>query len=63
MGLEEVKNTLENTIVVSDKGRYPTIFPGVRNLLSWPFDDPAAFEGTDEEKLAMQLRVRFNVFD
>lgn len=40
------------------EGRCPTIFPGVRKLLSWPFDDPAAFEGTDEEKLDKFREVR-----
>lgn len=38
--------------------RCPTIFPGVRKLLSWPFDDPAAFEGTDEKKLDKFREVR-----
>lgn len=27
------------------------ILPGVGTRLHWPFDDPAAFEGTPEEKL------------
>ncbi|MGC8874232.1 MAG: arsenate reductase ArsC [Chloroflexia bacterium] len=27
------------------------IFPGTAVRLSWPFEDPAAFEGTEEEKL------------
>lgn len=40
------------------EGRCPTIFPGVRKLLSWPFDDPAAFEGTDEKKLDKFREVR-----
>ncbi|MGQ9683324.1 MAG: arsenate reductase ArsC [Anaerolineae bacterium] len=34
------------------------IFPGVSIRLHWPFDDPAAVEGTDEEKLAAFRRVR-----
>jgi arsenate reductase len=34
------------------------IFPGVATRLYWPFDDPAAVEGTDEEKLAAFRRVR-----
>ena len=33
-------------------------FPGVGTKLSWPFDDPASFEGTDEEKLAKFRSVR-----
>ena len=40
------------------EGRCPTIFPGVRKLFSWPFDDPAAVEGTDEEKLEKFREVR-----
>lgn len=30
----------------------------VRNCLSWPFEDPAAYAGTDEEKLAKFREVR-----
>ncbi len=34
------------------------IFPGMGQRLHWPFDDPAAAEGSDEEKLAVFRRVR-----
>lgn len=34
------------------------LFPGVTRRLSWPFDDPEAFEGTHEEKLEQVERVR-----
>ena len=34
------------------------IFPGIARRLYWPFDDPAAFTGTEEEKLAEFRRVR-----
>lgn len=34
------------------------IFPGMGVRLHWPFDDPAAFKGTEEEKLAMFREVR-----
>ena len=34
------------------------IFPGIAQRLHWPFDDPAAVEGSDEEKLAEFRRVR-----
>lgn len=34
------------------------IFPGVSFRLSWPFEDPAAFEGTEEEKMAKFRSVR-----
>ena len=30
----------------------PRIWPGMQNRLFWPFADPAAATGTDEEKLA-----------
>jgi len=36
----------------------PSIFPGVRNCLSWPFEDPAAYESTEEAKLAKFREVR-----
>ena len=36
----------------------PKIFPGPGERLYWPFDDPAAVEGTEEEQLAVFRRVR-----
>lgn len=36
----------------------PTVFPGVGERLSWPFDDPSAAEGSHEERLAVFRRVR-----
>lgn len=36
----------------------PTVFPGMRERLYWPFDDPAAFRGSPEETLAEFRRVR-----
>ena len=36
----------------------PTTWPGVSNRLHWHFEDPAAFVGTDEEKLARFRQVR-----
>lgn len=47
-------------IVVCKKAedRCPVIFPGVRMVLSWPFDDPAAVEGSEEEKLQKFRQVR-----
>ncbi|MGD0203801.1 MAG: arsenate reductase ArsC [Candidatus Bathyarchaeia archaeon] len=35
----------------------PTI-PGVSTRMYWPFEDPAAFQGTEEEKLAKFREVR-----
>lgn len=34
------------------------VFPGAKQTLHWPFDDPADAEGTDEEKLPTFRRVR-----
>ena len=34
------------------------VFPGRVERVSWPFDDPAHAEGTNEEKLAEFRRVR-----
>ena len=36
----------------------PTIWPGITEKLHWSFEDPAAFEGTDAEKLAKFREVR-----
>jgi arsenate reductase (thioredoxin) len=36
----------------------PRIWPGVHDRLFWPFDDPAAATGTEQEKLAAFRRVR-----
>jgi arsenate reductase (thioredoxin) len=34
------------------------IFPGMGQRLHWPFDDPAAFQGSPEEKLVKFRQVR-----
>ena len=34
------------------------IFPGMGVRLHWPFDDPAAVAGTEEERLAFFRKVR-----
>jgi len=34
------------------------IFPGMGVRLHWPFEDPAAFEGSEEEKLAKFREIR-----
>ena len=36
----------------------PKTFPGVLFRLFWPFDDPAAIQGTEEERLAKFREVR-----
>jgi arsenate reductase len=34
------------------------IFPGVSRRLHWPFEDPAEFDGSDDEKLKKFRQVR-----
>lgn len=34
------------------------VFPGNTKRLHWPFDDPAAVEGTDEVRKAASRRIR-----
>jgi arsenate reductase len=36
----------------------PTVWPGVNTRMHWSFEDPARFEGTEEEKLAKFREVR-----
>jgi len=36
----------------------PTVWLGVNQRLHWSFEDPAKFEGTDEEKLAKFRQIR-----
>jgi arsenate reductase (thioredoxin) len=36
----------------------PTVWPGVNKRMHWSFQDPAAVEGTEEEKLAKFREVR-----
>lgn len=45
------------TVCANAEKRCP-IFPGVSVRLHWPFDDPAAFEGSPEEQLAKFREVR-----
>jgi arsenate reductase len=45
------------TVCANAEKRCP-IFPGVSMRLHWPFDDPAAFEGSPEERLAKFRDVR-----
>ncbi len=46
------------TVCSRAEDRCPTSFLGERYRLHWPFDDPAAVEGSDEEKLAKFRAVR-----
>jgi len=44
--------------VCSNAEAHCPIFPGVSVRLHWPFDDPAAAEGSEAERLAGFRRVR-----
>ncbi|MFX0070909.1 MAG: arsenate reductase ArsC [Candidatus Hermodarchaeota archaeon] len=44
--------------VCSNAEKLCPIIPGVSTRLYWPFEDPAAFIGTEEEKLAKFREVR-----
>ena len=54
------KITVGYLIIVCDKleENCPVTFPGFRYRLYWPFEDPVAFVGSDEEKLAKFREVR-----
>lgn len=45
------------TVCGNAEARCP-VFPGMGVRLHWPFEDPAAFEGSDAEKLAKFRSVR-----
>jgi arsenate reductase len=46
------------TVCANAEEKCPAVFPGMGQRLHWPFEDPAAFEGTDEEKLVKFRQVR-----
>jgi len=46
------------TVCAGAEERCPTTFPGIGQRLSWAFDDPAAVEGSEEEKLQKFREVR-----
>ncbi|HCE17112.1 MAG TPA: arsenate reductase ArsC [Anaerolinea thermolimosa] len=54
------KTLVQVLITVCDKAEKncPTVWPGVHQRLHWSFEDPAAFEGSDAEKLARFRTVR-----
>ena len=46
------------TVCDESNGERCPVFPGVAYRLHWNFDDPSAFSGTPEEKLAKTRTVR-----
>jgi len=61
-GVEEYlgKVLFQHLITVCDDAdkNCPTTWPGISNRMHWSFEDPAAFEGSDEGKLARFRQVR-----
>ena len=54
------RSSINYLIVVCDNAdrECPTVWPGMGARLFWPFPDPAATTGTDEEKLEQFRSVR-----
>jgi arsenate reductase len=61
-GVEEYlgKVLFQHLITVCDDAdrNCPTVWPGVNQRMHWSFEDPAAFEGSGEEKLEKFRQVR-----
>jgi len=49
------------TVCAHAEANCPTTFPGVSQRLHWPIEDPAAFEGSEEETLAKFREARDEV--
>jgi arsenate reductase len=54
------RERFEYVIIVCDGANRscPSGFPGVEHRLFWPFEDPAAFEGSEQERLEKFRHVR-----
>jgi arsenate reductase len=54
------KTLFQTLITVCDDAdkNCPTVWPGVNTRLHWSFEDPARFEGSEEERLAKFREVR-----
>jgi arsenate reductase len=54
---------MDTVITVCDNAKETCpIFPGVKHQIHWSFEDPAAAEGTEEEKLAVFRTIRDQIF-
>ncbi len=53
------KFLFQNLIIVCDDAdkNCPTTWPGISHRMHWSFEDPAAFDESDEEKLAKIRQV------
>ncbi|RPI92069.1 MAG: arsenate reductase ArsC [Chloroflexi bacterium] len=54
------KMLFQHLITVCDDAdeNCPTVWPGINTRMHWSFEDPAKFEGTEEEKIAKFREVR-----
>lgn len=59
------KLTFHYVIIVCDSADQscPRVWPGMLNRLFWPFEDPPAFKGSDEERLEKYRDVRDQIQD
>jgi len=46
------------TVCTEAEKNCPTTFPGIGQRLHWPFEDPAAFSGSEDEKIRKFREVR-----
>jgi arsenate reductase len=54
---------MDTVVTVCDNAKETCpIFPGVKHQLHWSFEDPAAAEGTPEQKLAVFRTIRDQIF-
>jgi len=61
---EFIGQRLDLVITVCDNARETCpVFPGGVKRLHWPFEDPAAVSGSDEERLAAFRRIRDQIQD
>ncbi len=51
------------TVCSDAEERCPSVFPGMGRRLHWGFEDPAAFDGPEEDKLAKFRQVRDQIDD
>jgi len=61
---EFLEEPFDYVITVCDNAKESCpVFPGNAERIHWSFDDPAAYEGTDDEKLSEFVRVRDQIFE
>lgn len=58
--LKEQGRTFTYVVTVCAKEAHEKcpLYPGTKERLHWPFDDPSGFDGTDDEKMKNTRRVR-----